>query len=135
MNGLQLVICMCSEVMITRNYIQRANDWVCSSGHQCSFPGCKNVMVIDGNMKNRRDVCAATEAGFTEYEGLPGSIKTGCQFSPGYQSKYCYNHAPRISRRAVEAGSQQKSFEESIVQVITAKKETRSGRYFQVILI
>lgn len=30
------------------------------------------MLVIDGNMKNRRDVCAASEAGFTEYEGLPG---------------------------------------------------------------
>ena len=60
------------------------------------------MLVIDGNMKNRRDICAASEAGFTEYEGLPGLIKTGCQLSPGYQSKYCYEHAPRISKRTSE---------------------------------
>ena len=41
------------------------------SEHECGFPGCRNVLVIDGNMKNRRDICAASEAGFTEYEGLP----------------------------------------------------------------
>ena len=57
------------------------------------------MLVIDGNMKNRCDVCAASEAGFTEYEGLPGLIKTGCQLSPGYQSKYCYEHAPRITKK------------------------------------
>ena len=58
----------------------------------------KNTLVIDGNMKNRRDVCAATEAGCIEYEGLPGVIVTGCQQTPGYQSRYCYSHAPRISK-------------------------------------
>ena len=61
--------------------------------HACGFPGCKSVIVIDGNMKNRCDVCAANEARFTEYEGLPGIIKTGCQLSPGYQSRYCHKHA------------------------------------------
>ena len=30
-------------------------------------------------MKNRRDVCYAKDAGFIGFEGLAGSIKTGCQ--------------------------------------------------------
>lgn len=107
----------------------KGNDWFSSLGHKCSYPGCKNVLVIDGNMKNRRDVCAATEAGFIEYDGLPGIIKTGCQLSPGYQSRYCHNHAPRVSRQAVEGKVQQ---EESVVKLITAKKQTRGGTYYQV---
>ena len=86
-------------------------------------------------MKNRRDVCAATEAGFIEYEDLPGVIKTGCQLSPEHQSKYCYNHAPRVSQRAVEVETQQESSEESVVQLITAKKTTRNGTYYQLHLL
>ena len=61
------------------------------AGHSCKYPGCQNVLVIDGNMKNQRDICVATEAGFVKYEGLPGAIKTGCQLSPMYQSRYCYS--------------------------------------------
>ena len=67
------------------------------SAHKCSYPGCGDVLVIDGNMKNRRDICAATEAGFATFKGLPGAIKTGCQLSPGYQSKFCSYHSPRVA--------------------------------------
>ena len=77
--------------------------------HQCGYPGCKNVLVIDGNMKNRRDVCAATKAGYIEYKGLPGVITTGCQQTPGYQSQYCYSHAPRISKMEIERESPQEN--------------------------
>ena len=100
------------------------------SDHECSLPGCKNVLVIDGNMKNRHDVCAASEAGFVEYEGLPGMIKTGCQLSPTNYSKYCYEHAPRISCRTQDQLSD--SREEGVVRLITAKKETRGDVYYQV---
>lgn len=102
------------------------------SGHECGFPGCRNVLVIDGNMKNRRDVCAASEAGYTEYEGLPGVIKTGCQLSPGYQLKYCYEHAPRISPRTSGEDQTLECGGEGIVRLITAKKQTRSETYYQV---
>ena len=47
-------------------------------------------------MKNRRDVCDATEAGYTEYKSLPGVIITGCQHTQAFQSKFCYEHSPRI---------------------------------------
>ena len=95
--------------------------------HQCNYPGCHTVLVIDGNMKNRRDVCAASEAGYTEYEGLPGAIKTGCQRSPGYQSKYCHEHSPRIT--SITSDEEAKP---GVVGVISAKKQTRSGLYYQV---
>ena len=95
------------------------------SGHECDFDGW---LVIDGNNKNRRDVCAATEAGFIEYKGLPGVIKTGCQLSPGYQSQYCYHHSPRVTRVANEDA------EQKIVSLITGKKTTRNGTYYQVYL-
>ena len=80
-------------------------------------------------MKNRRDVCAAIDAGYVQYEGLPMVIKTGCQLTPGYSSKYCFAHAPRIVTN--EDGATD-SPTEGIVKIITAKKETRSGLYYQV---
>ena len=39
------------------------------SDHECSLPGCKNVLVIDGNMKNRRDVCPAVRLGLLSLKG------------------------------------------------------------------
>ena len=98
----------------------------------CNFPGCKSVLVLDGNMKNRRDVCAASEAGFIEYESLPGAIKSGCQFSPGYQSKYCHEHAPRISQRTIAEDQASGHSEAGVVKLITAKKQTRKETYYQV---
>ena len=99
----------------------------------CSYPGCKNVLVIDGNMKNRRDVCAATEAGFTEYMGLPGAIKTGCQQSPAYQSKVCYEHSLRVGSLTHTEDEQQLSIpRENIVGLIIGKKPSRRGTYYQV---
>lgn len=62
--------------------------------HQCSFPGCKNVMVLDGNMKNRRDICSARDAGWINYPGLPKVI-TGCMASPSYKSRFCKEHHVR----------------------------------------
>ncbi len=54
------------------------------------------MLVLDGNMKNRRDVCMARDAGYTEYEGIPGSIKTGCMNSPEQTSRFCKIHQIRM---------------------------------------
>ena len=88
------------------------------------------MLVIDGNMKNRRDICAATEAGFIEFEGLPGAIKTGCQLSPGYQSKYCYYHAPRVS--TIGNIENERNQNEGVIKFIIAQKQTRNDTYYQV---
>ena len=68
-------------------------------GHQCQFPGCEYVIVIDGNMKNRRDVCLAKHAGKIQYAGLPGYVMTGCIQSPAFKSRYCKNHTERVCAR------------------------------------
>ena len=60
--------------------------------HRCSFPGCGSVLVLDGNMKNHRDVCYAKDAGFIQFDGLSGLIKTGCPASPDYKSQYWAQH-------------------------------------------
>ena len=73
--------------------------YVCNTiaEHTCKRPGCKEVLVIDGNMKNRRDVCMAKDAGYIQYLGLPGHIKSGYTLSPNFMSRYCQNHAQRAS--------------------------------------
>ncbi len=62
--------------------------------HRCNGPGCGKVFVIDGNMKNHRDVCFAKEAGYAEYKGLPCKIRTGCPNTPDLKSRFCSKHKP-----------------------------------------
>ena len=89
-------------------------------GHECTFPGCASVIVIDGNLKNRRDICACTSAGLT-FDGLPGKIKTGCQLTPAWHSKYCHDHAPRMhSKMAYES---EQYCPDEVIQFITGKSK------------
>ena len=111
------------------SYLTQHNYISFISAHKCSYPGCKSVLVVDGNMKNRRDICAATHAGFTEYSGLPGALKTGCQHSPAYQSKFCYHHSPRVACMSTD---ENKTDSHRVVRLITNKKETRNGIYYEV---
>ena len=107
------------------------------------------MLVLDGNQKNRRDVCYAKDAGFIEFEGLPGSIKTGCPSSPTLKSHYCVDHKPQacellssevtndeeldvVSGPALRSRNT-KSFPGSpTAEVILAKKTTRKQTYYQV---
>ena len=66
-------------------------------GHRCDVPGCGQAIVIDGNMKNYRDVCFAVNAGYVEYKGLPGRVRSGCQNTPQYMSRYCGLHNPVVA--------------------------------------
>ena len=96
-------------------------------------------------MKNRRDVCYAKDAGYVEFDGLSGSIKTGCQATPAYKSRYfacdftvaCdedmdtsdldgpVGSTLRSAQRNQEPG-------EDIVEIILAKKVTRRQTYYKV---
>ena len=53
--------------------------------------------MLDGNIKNHRDVCLATYAGYVEYKGLPGKVQTGCPNTPAHKSPYCSLHKPVIA--------------------------------------
>ena len=64
-------------------------------GHWCLKNGCGTVLIIDGNMKNHRAVCAASEAGHIQYAGLDGSVKTGCTNTPNQKNRFCSTHIPR----------------------------------------
>ena len=81
-------------------------------------------------MKNQHDVCMAKDAGFVEFTGLLGSIKTGCQRTSAFKSRYCLDHLNHAcTYQADDAGS---GTEEGIVEVLLAKKVTRSTTYYQV---
>lgn len=65
--------------------------------HRCKEAGCGSVLVLNGNMKNSRDVCAAEHAGlWSMYCGLPGRVTTGCMETP---EQHCSRHKPRQSVR------------------------------------
>lgn len=49
----------------------------CVVDHVCAGAGCKTVIVIDGNMKNARQVCSCANVGELYFDGMPGSILVG----------------------------------------------------------
>lgn len=101
-------------------------------------------------MKNRRSVCYAKDAGFIQFNGLGGSIKTGCTATPAFKSRYCVKH---INQACTELLTSVEHDEElgvtmgptlryhqskqgpggEVAEMILAKKETRKQTYYQVI--
>lgn len=76
-------------------------------------------------MKNHRSVCAASEAGFMEYAGLPGTVKTGCTNTPCQKSRFCHLHKPRtLSTETVKHNN--------VIEMILEKKTTRSQTMYKV---
>ena len=47
------------------------------------------MALVDGNMKNHRDLCFSTDAGYAEYMGLPGRVRTGCPNTPDCVTILC----------------------------------------------
>lgn len=50
------------QQIVTCPYVQTNSDYYLAYRHVCTYPGCKNVLVFDGNMKNQWDICAAKDA-------------------------------------------------------------------------
>ena len=95
--------------------------------HTCTYLGCTNVLVIDGNCKNRRDICAATEAGFIENGSLPGMIMTECQHTPMQNSPFCCQHAPRVSVTLPVADT-----DDAEITLMTEKAQQKAAeKYYQ----
>ena len=84
-------------------------------------------------MKNSRDVCAAEHAGFVEYSGLPGRITTGCMETPEQCSKFCSQHKPCQSMHCCGSDGDTQKYLGAIIEMILAKKETRSNILYQVL--
>ena len=84
-------------------------------------------------MKNHRDVCKATEAGYTKFDGLPGQVKTGCQKTPDFKSRYCHLHKPRVCNvSALDDKDGHQDQTEGVVEMILEKKVTRHTTYYKV---
>lgn len=99
-------------------------------------------------MKNRRDVCYAKDAGFIQFDGLPGSIKTGCPETPEFKNRYCSHHKSQAcdlqsceevddeldaqSGPTMRMHQKKQSAGNPIAEMILAKKTTRKQTYYQV---
>ena len=92
------------------------------AGHKCDEAGCGSVIVLDGNMKNSRQICEATDAGFVEHDGLPGMVKTGCMNTPDQKSRFCAIDKPRQLISDDCSG---------VIEMIVSKKTTRSTTFYQ----
>ena len=101
--------------------------------HKCETPGCSNTLVIDGNMKNRRDVCKADHAGYIKFEGLPGQVRTGCMSSPDLKSRFCKVHKPRAC--TLTSGQGEVTNQEGVVEMILQRKMLRNRTLYQVLKI
>lgn len=109
--------------------------------HSCDQTGCGQVLIVDCNMKNHRDVCLATDAGFAEFNGLQGKVKTGCPNTPQPKSRYCPSHTPTTftpqgenssTQTTVESGPAKKSPTEEQIAFISGKRVTRHTTFYQV---
>ena len=87
--------------------------------------GCGSVLVIDGNMKNHRAVCAASDAGYLQFDGLPGRVVTGCTNTPEQKSRFCSLHKPRSLTSKVQSRN-------TVIECILEEKSTRSLIHYKV---
>lgn len=101
---------------------------------------------MDGNQKIRRPVCMAVDAGFIQYPSLPGAIKTGCTRTPGFKSRFCDEHLPRIpmhkpqylTENDIENADSVTSkncvpiSEGQVVELLLQKRTTRSDTFYKV---
>ena len=118
--------------------------------YACLLPGCRSVLVLDGNMKDQREVCYAKDAGFVQFSGLPGAVKTGCVASPAFMSRYCPQHKSQActllnvddvdedlgtSSGPTLRSRQSKQYPgEPVAEMLLAKKTTRKRTYYQVLI-
>lgn len=116
--------------------------------HSCTFPGCGKVLVLDGNVKNRRQVCNAKDAGFIQFDNHPGLIKTGCTATPAYKNRYCTSHMNQActlqnvevideelhesTGPTLRSKSPNASVGDPVAEMILGKKVTRKQIYYQV---
>ena len=107
------------------------------AGHRCSEKGCGTAIVLDGNMRNHRDVCAAREAGYAEFSGLPGNVKTGCTNTPQLKSRYCPAHThtaftPEGDNSSETTPLSTVAMREHQVAYIVNKRTTRQTIFYEV---
>ena len=85
--------------------------------------------MVDGNIKNHRSVCYAINAGYAEYNGLPGIIRTGCPNTPAYKSRYysLHNSTKERTSKVISKESHYASTEGNTSKVISTESAEPSG--------
>ena len=143
-NGGSLLFCHINNSFLDLSETQFMPCILCTD-HRCKKPGCSRALVLDGNMKNHRWVCCATYAGYAEFKGLSGRVRTGCPNTPAFKSPYCSIHKPMIAvpqciqnpdddndAEMLSSESVNVSTEEP-AGIIVEKRVTRSSTYYKVI--
>ena len=104
--------------------------------HKCDQHGCGSVIIVDGNMKNHRDVCLATHAGYAKYKGLPDAIKTRCPNTPEFKSRFCTLHKPNLptpgNDEHLSLASTPSSSQQRQPGLVIGKRSTRQGTLYEV---
>ena len=104
-------------------------------GHRCQKKGCGMALVLDGNQKNNRPVCAAEDAGFVEYAGLSGKVKTGCMDTPEQRRCFCTLHKPRqMNIASIDTKGQQETWR-GVIEMILSKKALRDKTLYEVSMV
>ena len=90
--------------------------------------------MFDGNMKNHRDICFASNAGTASFKGLNGHVRIGCQNTPAFKSRYCSLHCPTVAKPLGEGADSDngRDKEEDQVALIIGKRTTRTSTLYQV---
>ena len=91
--------------------------------------------MLDGNMKNNREVCYAVDAGYAEFIGLTGKIKTGCPNTPAFKSRYCSIHTPYVAQSDdfdTQAQTTSSLTAPKLAGIITNKRVTRTSVLYEV---
>ncbi|CAB4004926.1 Hypothetical predicted protein [Paramuricea clavata] len=114
--------------------------------HICDVPGCKSVVVIDGNMKNARQVCSCLDVGELHFDGMSGSILVGCQNTPGKKSRFCDVHKDAACALKDDWSSMTDSIEQKPTSGVLEsddtdvlpikvlnERETRQGKFYEVL--
>ena len=60
--------------------------------HKYDRPGCRTCLIIDGDLKPHRMLCAAKLCGIREFANSDVKVVTGCTSMPGTKDKFCFKH-------------------------------------------
>ncbi|KXJ12526.1 hypothetical protein AC249_AIPGENE20249 [Exaiptasia diaphana] len=104
--------------------------------HCCDTPGCEEIIVLDGNMKNARQVCCCNKIGYVQFSGLQEKVVTGCPNTPMQRHRYCSTHLgfamPFRNDDVVPSALNQEQDNPLILSIIS-QKTTRQGRLLELL--
>ena len=78
--------------MERKDELQKSFQERWTKSHKCDKPGCESVVIIDGDLKPHRMLCAAKLCGVREFDNSDVRVVTGCTAHPGTKHKFCFKH-------------------------------------------